>query len=392
LVTLEVSLSFLLLVGSGLLIRSFNQLTSVNIGFQTEHRLLFAISFPGSYYEKGVGKQFMDRFLDRLSAMPDVVCAGVVSSRPMGDNNPGMGFDSVAHSRTAGGVIPWAAWRIVTPGYLRAVGLPLVRGRVFTPSDPPVWGLRGQPEPTRHVMISDALARRVFGSSDPIGQHVVLWKGQGNLDADVVGVVRDNRERGLSADPSLTVYLPYGSNALASDFVIHTRGNPVALARAVRSLVSEMDPNLPVTDMRPFADEVSLSVAPERFRVVLVAVFGGLALLLATIGIYGVVSYSMSRRTSEIGLRVALGASGANILRMTMVQGIRPALVGIAVGAAAAWWLSRYIASLLFGVKPFDVVTYACVALLLLATAALACYLPGRRAMRTDPVTALRAE
>jgi putative ABC transport system permease protein len=392
LVTLEVALSFLLLAGAGLMVRSFNQLTRVNIGFQTERRLMFSVSFPGSYWENGVGKQFMDRLLARLSALPEVEAAGVVSNRPVEGGNPGMTFDSAAHAQTSGGVAPWASWRVVTPGYFRAVGLPLLRGRVFNESDPPVWTMKGQPEPTRRVMISEALARQVFGGQDAVGKHAVLWKGQGNLDAEVVGVVGDSRERGLAAGPALTVYLPYGANALADEFVVHARGNPLGLAQTVRSVVASLDPNIPVADIRSFDEVVSRSVAPQRFRAALVGSFGMLALLLATIGIYGVVSYSMSRRTPEIGLRVALGASGRNILGMTLKEGLRPALLGIAAGAAGAWWLSRYVAALLFNVKPFDPLTYCAVAALLFATAVLACYLPGRRAMSVDPVEALRAE
>ena len=161
---------------------------------------------------------------------------------------------------------------------------------------------------------------------------------------------------------------------------------------AVRSIIAKLDPNLPIADVRTFEEVVETSIAPQRFNAILLAVFSGLALLLATTGIYGVLSYSMSRRTSEIGLRVALGASMGSILRMTIGQGMQPALVGIALGGVGAAWLSQYFTSLLFGVKPFDVLTYAAVAALLLATALVACYLPGRRAMTIDPSVALRIE
>jgi putative ABC transport system permease protein len=179
---------------------------------------------------------------------------------------------------------------------------------------------------------------------------------------------------------------------LASDFVVHTRGNPLALVPTVRSLVAALDPNLPISDVRSFDQLVYRSVAPQRLNVILLSIFSGMALLLATTGIYGVLSYSVSRRTSEIGLRIALGASRAAILGMTIRQGLRPALVGALLGGLSAWWLSRYLTTLLFGVKPFDALTYVCVAALLLGTAALACYVPGRRAMRIDPATALRIE
>jgi predicted permease len=304
-----------------------------------------------------------------------------------------MSIDSAAGSRTAERRnAPWAGWRIVSPGYFRAIGLPLLHGRAFEEADKPVWGERGQPEPVRRVVISERLAKLIFPDQDPVGKHVMLWKGQSDMNAEVIGVVADSRERGLDSNPTLTVYLPYGSNALTTEIVVHTRGNPLALTPTVRSIAAGLDPNLPITDVRSFDEVVSRSVAPQRLNAILLVVFGGLALLLATIGIYGVLSYSITRRTSEIGLRVALGASGINILRMTIGQGIRPALLGIVLGAIGAWWLSRYIATLLFGVKPFDALTYAAVAALLLLTALAACYLPGRRAMRTDPAIALRID
>jgi putative ABC transport system permease protein len=393
LVTGEVALSFLLLVGAGLLIRSFAQLMNVNHGFQTENRLVFSVNMPGSYYENGVGKQFMDRFFERLSAVPGVLAVGAVSHRPVGGGNPGMGIDSNSQQQSSERQAPpWAGWRVVTPNYFRAIGLPLLRGRVFDENDKSVWAERGQPAPARRVVISDRLAKTIFPNEDPVGKYVSLWKGPGSMDAEVIGVVGDSRERGLTSDPTLTVYLPYGRNALTTEFVAHTRANANELAPVVRSIVSDLDPNLPVADIRSFQEVVSRSVAPQRFNAILLGVFSGLALLLATTGIYGVLSYSMSRRTSEIGLRMALGASASSIMRMTMLQGMRPALLGIGLGAMGAWWLSGYLATLLFDVKPFDFLTYAAVAAMLLATALTACYLPSRRAMRIDPAVALRIE
>jgi putative ABC transport system permease protein len=390
LVTVEVALSFVLLVGAGLLVRSFSELLSVNHGFQTENRLFFSVSMPGSYWEKGVGKQFLDRFFERLSAEPEVIAAGAVSHRPAEGGDPGMGID--ASSRVSDQRPPWAGWRIVSPGYFRAVGLPLLRGRIFDEGEKPVWQVRGQPVPQRRVILSDRLAKRIFPNEDPIGKHVLLWKGQGGGDAEVVGVVGDSRERGPASGTALTVYLPYGANALTSEFVVHTRSYPLGLAPAVRSIVASLDPNLPVADVRSFAEVMQRSVAPQRFNAILLSVFSGLALLLATIGIYGVLSYSIGRRTSEIGLRIALGASRGNILRVTLGQGLRPALLGTVLGAMGAWWLSRYMTTLLFGVKPFDPLTYVAVVVLIIMTAAVACYLPCRHAIRTDPATALRIE
>jgi putative ABC transport system permease protein len=303
-----------------------------------------------------------------------------------------MGIDAAAHSLVSGSP-PWAGWRIITPGYVRAVGLPLLGGRNFNETDKPVWAERGQPPPShRTVMLSSALAKLLFPNEDPIGKHTLLWKGQGGLDAEVVGVVGDSLERGLDHGPALTVYLPYGRVGVPSEFVLETRGDPMAVVPAVRAVIKRLDPNLPLADIRTFDDVVSRSVSSQRMNSVVLVTFSGFALLLASLGIYGVLSYSVSRRTSEIGLRMALGASESSILRITVGQGLLPVLAGITIGGAIAAWLSRYLTSLLFGVQPFDLSTYAAVSALLLVTAALACFVPGRRAMRTDPAIALRLE
>lgn len=392
LVTAEVAISFLLLVGAGLLIRSFTELMSVNGGFRTENRLVFSVSMPESYNENGVGKRFVDRFFQQLSAFPQVIAAGTISSRPIEGADTGMNIVAVPakKSRTQGPP-PWAGWRIITPDYFHAVGLPLLRGRAFNERDKPVWAEHGQPEPTRRVVISQRLAKLLFANEDAIGKHVALWSNK-DLIAEVIGVVGDSRERGPASGPTLTIYLPYGRNAPVSEFVLHTRGNPLAVVHTVRTIIAGLDPNLPVADVRSFEEVVHRSLSPQRFNVVLLTSFGGLALLLATTGIYGVLAYTMNRRTAEIGLRVALGASRSNVLGIVLSQGMRPALAGMLLGALGAWWLSRYLQTLLFGIKPFDVFTYVTVAALLLATALAACLLPGRRAMRIDPAIALRIE
>ncbi len=392
LVTAEVALAFLLLVSAGLVLRSFQSLLNEHRGFVTTHRLMFSLSYPDSYGENGRGKGFIDSFLEKLSANPAIISSGAVNVRPVEGPNYGMGIDAAAHT-LAQGSPPWAGWRIITPGYLRTVGLPLLHGRNFNETDKPVWAERGQPPPShRTVMISSALAKLLFPNEDPVGKRTLLWKGQGGPEAEVVGVVGDSLERGLDQGPALTVYLPYGRIALPSEFVLETRGNPLAVVPAVRAIIRSLDPNLPLADIRAFDDLVSRSVSSQRMNSVVLATFSGFALLLASLGIYGVLSYSVSRRTSEIGLRMALGASEASILRITIGQGLLPALAGIAIGGSIAAWLSRYLKPLLFGVQPIDLSTYAAVSALLLVTAALACFVPGRRAMRTDPAIALRLE
>jgi hypothetical protein len=303
-----------------------------------------------------------------------------------------MAIEGASAASTSNEHAPWASWRIVTPSYFRAAGLSLLAGRVFDENDKPVWGRPKDPASSRRVLISQRLARRLFPDGNAVGRGVILWKSQSNMPAEIIGVVGDSRERGPVAGAALTVYLPYGEIAVPNEFIVHTSIPPLSLLPAVRSIVSDLNPELPVSDIRSFEDVVSTSVAPQRFTAILLAVFSGFALLLATMGLYSVLSFTVNRRAAEIGLRVALGATNRDIMRMTLRQGFAPALLGIAFGSIGAWWLSRFIATLLFEVKPFDPPTYAVVAALVLLTAAAGSYLPGRRAVKTDPTAALRLE
>jgi putative ABC transport system permease protein len=389
----EVALSALLLIGAGLLVRSLTNLLNVNSGFQTQNRLVFTISMPDSYAEKGVGKQFLDNLFARLSAVPGVVSVGAVSHRPVEGGNPGMGIDSASPSQIgADHKAPWASWRVVTPGYFNAVGLPLLHGRVFDNSDKPVWNLPGQPPPARRVVISDSLAKLIFPNEDAVGRHALLWKSQSNMDAEVVGVVGDSRERGLSSDPSLTVYLPFGAIAVPGEIVVHTQGNPLAIVPSVRSVVAGLDPALPISDIRPFEEVVERSVAPQRFNTELLAIFSGVALLLAAVGVYGVISYSVAQQTRELGVRLALGAQPRDVLSLVLTRGLRIAGLGLAIGLVASLAATRLIASLLYGVSATDPLTFVAAAALLISVALAACWIPARRATRINPVEALRHE
>jgi len=287
---------------------------------------------------------------------------------------------------------PWAGWRVVTPGYFDAVGLPLIRGRIFVESDKQVWGIPGQPIPARRVVISEKLASLIFPNQDPIGRHAELWKGQSNLDAEVIGVVGDSHERGLSKAAPRTVYLPYGPTALPGEIVLHTRGNPLSLVPAVRSVVAGLDPNLPVSDLQPLLQVVEHSIAPQRFNTGLLAVFSSLALLLAAIGVYGVISYTVVQQTREWGVRLALGAEPRDLLSLVLARGLRLAAIGLAIGLALSLAGTRLIGSLLFGVNPMDPLTFVAAALVLATVALAACWIPARRAMRIDPAEALRHE
>jgi putative ABC transport system permease protein len=383
LVAAEVALSLMLLVGAGLLIRSFDRLLRVDRGFESQNRLLVAVNIPGSYKERA--DQLHNAFLDRVSTVPGVQSVAAMQSRPIVGWDPGMGIVAAERPDGNNGRFPWAGWRIVSGDYFRTLGIPLLKGRTFNQHDQ-----IGKPW---RVIVSKRLADTLWPGQDPVGRQALLWKGQDNSPAEVIGVVADQRERGLDSDPTLTVYFPsYGYGPGPMQFAIHTAGNPTALTSTLRSILKELDPNLPLSNVQTMDEVVSQSVAPRRFNMFLITIFASVALLLALVGVYGVLAYSVGRRTAEIGLRVALGATPGKVLTLIVGQGMRPIFMGIGIGLVGALALSRFVSSLLFGVKAADPVTYGAVTLLVIAAALLSCYVPARRALRVDPVAALRQE
>jgi predicted permease len=381
----EVALSLVLLVGAGLLVRSLTQVLAADRGFETDHRLLATVSIPSAYPEDRRA-QIVTDLLSRLQGLPDILHIAAVSARPLSPGSTGMGIVSADGPAIAEADVPWASWRIVTKDYFAAMGLTLTSGRGFNEQD-----LLGKPW---RVIISKRLATTLWKGEDPIGRTAILWKGQSQLNGEVIGVVSDMRERGLESDPTLAVYIPaYGQmGATGVQLVMHTKSEPDAAAPAVRSIVAGIDPNLPVSGVRTLEETVTRSVATRRFTMLLLLTFAALAALLALAGVYGVLAYSIARRTSEIGVRLALGAQRANLLRRVIAQGMRPVFAGAVIGLVAMYWLSRLMTSLLFGVEPSDPITYAAVILSLMAAAVFACYFPARAVLRVDPVVALRVE
>jgi putative ABC transport system permease protein len=280
------------------------------------------------------------------------------------------------------GQAPLASYNTLSEGYARALGMTLLKGRWLTDA-----------EPGEAALINDALARRVFGSEDPIGKRIRIPRQVAPV-ATIVGVVGDLKYSKLDADPGLQIYIPYRQTPFLRtvDVAVRASGDPVALAPAVRKLISGIDPTQPLYDMKTMDQALAESIAPRRFNLLLLGIFAGTAVLLALVGIYGVMSYSVTQRTHEIGVRMALGARQGEVVRMVVRQGMTVALAGIAAGLAAAYGLTRLIATLLYDVKPDDPATFLAVSIILAAAALLACSLPARRAARVDPIVALRYE
>jgi putative ABC transport system permease protein len=384
LVAAEVALTLALLVGAGLLLRSFSAMLNAERGFQTERRILVELNLP-QHYSTDDGKrarQFVLDFESRVQSLPGIVSVASVSGRPMSPGSTGMGIVAAERPDSE---IPWASWRLITKGYFRTIGVPLLKGRTFDEQD-----LIAKPW---RVIVSQRLANLLWPGQDPIGRQAILWRGQGNQKAEVIGVVGDMRERGISQPPTLAVYMPvYGSGADNMHFVIHTTGSVEALTPMLRAALSNIDPALPLSNVETLEQIVSRSTSSQRFSVILLSAFAAIALALSLVGIFGVTSYAVSRQTAEIGVRVALGATHDRVLRLIVLQGMKPVVIGIVAGVVAALALTRFIESLLFNVTPRDPMTFGSVTALLMATALLACIVPARQALRIDVVSALRAE
>jgi len=387
LVSVEVALSLVLLVGAGLLIRSFGAILEVDRGFATDNRVLFSVNLPGPQTD-GETQRFnsvMWQLKSRLEALPQVEAAAAVSMGLLRGTGTGMGFAAQDKPAPADNAVPWAGWRMITPGYFRTIGVPLVAGRDFTDQD-----RIGSPW---RVIISNRIAQQLWPNESAVGRQLILWKGQRQNVAEVIGVAGDMRDWDLADTPSFAVYMPYlGGGMTPVNFVVHTTSAPTSIIPTVRAILREIAPAAPLSNVRTLDEVVGESVAARRFTMLLLASLAAVALLLALAGVYGVLSYSVSRRRTEIGMRMALGASRSNVLRLVVSQGMRPVVIGLIAGIAGAFALSRYMTSLLFGVTPLDAPTYAGVAALLAVAAAFACYLPARDAMRVDVLTAIREE
>jgi putative ABC transport system permease protein len=391
LVVVEVSLSLVLLIGAGLLLKSFERLTNTSPGFNPKPLATALISLPRARYqdEKRI-VSFYGELLDRVQHSPGVRSASISMSLPPDLLNMRNPFWVPNEPIVPGNSLPSAVETTVSPGYLQTLGVPLLRGRWFEESD------RGRSD--QILVINDALARRYFRGQDPIGQRIKT--GDPNPDSPwetIVGVVADIKYEGLDGAPEPTLYVPYfqaywPSFSREMFLVARTSGDPKAIASSLRTAMLALDRDLPPAEVHTMKELLADSVAQPRFRTLLLGIFAGMALLLSAVGIFGVMAYLVSRRTQEIGVRMALGASRGEVRRMILGEGLRVTLIGIAIGLVGAFASGRLIKGLLYGVGPADPATFAGVSLLVIVVALIACYLPAHRATQVDPMIALRYE
>ena len=386
LVVVEMALSLVLLIGAGLMVRSFLALLKTDQGFNHESLLTMNLILPvAKYGDDPQRAAFYSDLVSRVKALPGVQSTGVVNYLPLGGANSSDYFLVEGVPEPATGQEYGGRYRVCTPDYFQTMGITLLQGRAFTEQDkagaPPV------------VIVNETLARRHWPNEEPLGKRIRFY---GPLDRapwmQVVGVIRDVKYE-LNNPVTPEFFLPHAQDPWnAMVLVTKTAGDPSAMASVIRQQVWAIDKDQPVFDVRTMAEVRSISVALYSVSSAILGIFAGVALLLAAVGIYGVMAFAVTQRTHEIGVRMALGARSRDVLKLVVFNGMRLALIGVAVGLVGGWALSRFMEKLLFGVEATDVVTFASVSVCLLLAALLACYLPARRATKVDPLVALRYE
>jgi putative ABC transport system permease protein len=387
----EIALAMLLLVCAGLLIRSFDRLSRVAPGFSVDHILIADLLVsPAAHPDKTERNAFFDRVVERAAALPGVRSAGAASFLPVSGAGSIIHFNIENRPPKDPGEYIMANYRVVSPDYLKTLGIPLLNGRLITDADrentPPV------------VVINTTMAKTYFPNESPLGKRLQLGatpdKDQPWME--VIGVVGDVKQS-LASDAPTEMYVPYRQAikelpVFNLSLVLRTSGDPRTLASSLTSAVHEIDPNQPLVKIRTMEENLSASVAQPRFRTVLLAILAGLALLIAAVGIYGVMAFSVSQRTREIGTRMALGSTPGQIFHLVIGDGLRLTLIGVVIGLGAGVAFARVLSSFLFQIGLVEPFTMVAVAVLLTAVALTACYIPARRATRVNPTVALRYE
>ena len=388
LVVSQIALALVLVIAAGLLTRTFYDLLSVDPGFHPTHALTFQLSLPAlKYPDQSDTTSFYNEVLRRLQDLPGVQSAGLTETIPMDGATESTAIRVPGRVESSSMDIPIANYTIASPGYFAAVGTPILRGRPFLDSD-----TAGSPPVT---VISETMAKKFWPGLDPVGKQVAPKSPIYPL-ATIIGIASDVKRLSLRESPPPEMYVPYTQKVwpslLTMNVVVRTFQDPASIAASVREVIHSIDADLPLANIKPLADIVTDSMLVPRFSVFLLGTFGGLALLLAAVGMYGVISYNIAQRTQEIGIRIALGAQRHDVLRIVFRYGIRLAAIGIGTGLAAAFAVTRLMRSFLYGIHATDPLTFASVVILLLLVALAACYIPARRALRVDPIVALRYE
>ena len=384
-VVAETALAIVLLVGAGLLIRSFARLQQVNVGFNPAQLLTAQIGLPRAQYTKPEQWiAFYRQTLERMNALPGAQEAAVAVPLPLSDSYINLAFAIEGRPPRSKSEAPTADFVAISPNYFHVMQVPLLRGREFGETD--------SESAPKVCVISASVAQQLFPNESALGQRIIIGY-PADASREIVGIVGDVKDSDLAARQSAQIYVPFVQNPFwAADIAVRSHGNPSALSGALREQIRAIDSALPVAEVRPMADVIGSSIAQPRFRTTLLSLFGAAALLLAAIGIYGVLAYTVAQQTREIGIRMALGANPGRVLRLVLARGLGLAGAGTAIGVLAALLLTRLLNSLLFGVSATDPLTFVAVAGLLLAVAFVACYVPARRAMCVDPMVALRYE
>jgi putative ABC transport system permease protein len=384
LVVAETALALTLLVGAGLLIRSFIRLQRVDPGFNPRNVLTAVVTLPPAVYpERNQIAPFYSQLLERVRTLPGVQSAGAVSSLPLAGNDSDADFVIEGRPAPQPDQRPVAWYSSVSSDYFRTMGMRLVAGREFNERD--------NENSPKVVIISEATARRHFPNEDPVGKRI----GNGRPDGwrEIVGVTADVKHFGINQDARVSMFFPHIQQPARRMFVVaRAAADPLSLSSALRGAVAAMDKNLAVSNISAMEEITAQSIGQERFTLLLLGVFSALALALAVAGIYGVMSYAVAQRTHEIGVRVALGAQARDVLKLVVTQGMALVLAGVGIGLASSLALTGFMRGLLFGVSATDPMTFAGVAALLALVAFVACYVPARRASKVDPMVALRCE
>ncbi len=386
LVGAEVALSVVLLIGAGLLFRTVLHLQEVDPGLQASGVLTFRVPLPRARYPEQKSTKFFERVIGRLEQLPGVRSASGVSDLPFAGMTAGTTVKIAGRPAPQLGEEPGASIRIVMPGYFRTLGIPLLRGRDFNSAD-------NAPGAPQRFIVNDAFVRKYLRGEDPLTKSISVWMADVNPYGEIIGVAGDVKEGSLDKEPTPTVYYVHSALRFPSmTLAVRTAGDPLALSEPVRRIIREMDPAQPIADIRTMDQIVGLTFARQRFAALLLAGFSIAALVLAAVGIYGVLAYAVSERTREVGIRVAVGAGPASILALILGSGARMIACGTAAGILGALALSYLLKTLLFGVSTRDPLTFVAVPLILMSVALIAAWIPARRASRIDPMQALRTQ